>query len=203
MILTLVLASSLQSYAASEFFPVVNGTVATFQEVGSTFQLVRAVGKALDMGGVPVVPITETETGKSGATVYYKVDADAVSIVASDLKHPLSPPLPIFRIGSKKVEWDYEGKTMTGPQGERLVEHGESHSIGQREFQGKKVDAIEVNLHFSRGVGLTGQEYDQRAVYARGIGLVEFSSKMKLGQSKHVTEIAYKLLSVAPPKPGE
>ncbi len=61
MVLSLVLlAATSQASNIAEFFPVVPGTVRTYEQKGKgQDSLINTVGKPLDMGGVDAIPITE------------------------------------------------------------------------------------------------------------------------------------------------
>jgi len=202
MLSTLILALTLQAKVAGDYFPVKTGTTFTYEQKGNALQLTRMIGAPLDMGGVPVIPVTERQGEGAGSTTYYRVDSDQVAIVAYDVKHPLTVPMPLFRVGTGNVVWDYTGKTKTGPEGERLLAHGEAKAAGQREVLGKKVDVIEVKMVAQMGIGMTGLKFDQRAIYAKGIGLVEWTSKTTLGNSKKPDQSSYKLVDMQEGKSG-
>jgi len=197
MILTLLCMAVIQGPSAADFFPVAPGTVRIYEDkAGST--LTNTIGKLLDSGGVATVPITESIGGEAGKTTYYRVDADQVCIVAYDPKNPLPMPMPIFKLGTGKVAWDYQGKTATGVSGERLLAHGESHLAGQRNVLGKKVDILVVSLAAAIGVGMSGYTFEQTTTYGKGLGIVEQKTKVKLG--KRTTETGYKIVSITPAK---
>jgi len=197
MILALICASSMIGPGAADFFPLVEGTVRKYEQKASTIvTTVSVVGKPLDMGGVTVTPVRETPTGSSGTTTYYRVDDDQVAVVAYDIKHPFMNPMPVLKLGAGKVEWDYQGVTKTSVTGERLVAHGEAHAAGKREVLGKMVDVIEVKLIATIGMGMTRYVCDQDAIYARGIGLVDMVSKVRLGDTKQSTTTSTHLVSI-------
>jgi len=154
------------------------------------------------MGGAQAIPVTETQAGHPPQTTYYQVGDGEILIVAYDLKHPLPTPLPVFKFGSGKVEWEYHGATKIGVEGERMTAHGEARSIGMKEILGKKVDLIEVRLQTQIGSGLSALNYDQRTVYGRGLGVVEMNTKVRLGKGKQTMESSTKLVSFEPPKSG-
>ncbi len=201
MISALILGLALQTASpttesAADYFPVKPGTVRTYEQKGGAGQLVNVVGSPLDMGGVTVAQITERQGGRPGITTYYRVDSDQVCIVAYDPKHPLPVPMPVLKLNDGKASWDFVGKTKTGPEGERMLAHGDARSAGKREVLGRKVDVIEVKILAHIGVGLSGMAYEQKAVYAKGIGLVELTTKMTLGKSKHPELVTYQLVSI-------
>jgi len=203
MIPALILSAALQTSAAADFFPLKPGTVYIYEQTkGSAGQLTKVVGDTLDMGGVSVTPISDKQVGGGGATTYYRVDSDQVVIVAYDVKHPMPTPMPLLKLGTGKITWEFSGKTQTGAQGERLLARGEAHSVGQREILGKKVDVIEVRLIAQVGIGMSGLTFDQHAFYARGFGLVEWTSKTKLGNNKKSDESSFKLVDVQEAKSG-
>jgi len=203
MILTLACGLAFHSNTAADFFPLVTGTLRRYeQKTGDLTQVVNIVGKGMDMGGAMAIPMTETPMGHSPTVTYYRVDGDQVVIIANDLKHPLPSPMPILKVGPGKVEWDFRGATQTGPQGELLQVHGESHLAGQREVLGKKVDIIDVKLSFSVGSGMTQLIYEQHTIYARGLGMVEMTTKARLGKGKPQPEQVTRLVSIEEPKQG-
>jgi len=103
MISMLILAVTLKASTAGDFFPLKPGSTFTYEEKGSSVQLTRTIGDALDMGGVTVTPITDRTIGSSAATTYYRVDSDQVLIVGYDVKHMMVTPMPLFKVGSDKV----------------------------------------------------------------------------------------------------
>ena len=129
------------------------------------------------------------------ATTYYRVDSDLVTVIAYDIKHPLSPAMTLFRISGNGATWEYSGKTKVGPDGERLLAKGESKSVGLREVLGKKVESIEVKTITLMGVGMSSLKFESKAIYARGFGLVEWTEKRTLGNSKKSASATYKIVS--------
>jgi len=199
----LILAVTLKASTAGDFFPLKPGSTFTYEEKGSSVQLTRTIGDALDMGGVTVTPITDRTIGSSAATTYYRVDSDQVLIVGYDVKHMMVTPMPLFKVGSDKVTWDYSGTTKTGPEGERLLARGESHAAGQREVLGKKVDVIEVKQQTLLGVGMSSETFEQKMIFGRGIGLIEWTNKTTLGNNKKKSNVStYRLIDIQEPKPS-
>ncbi|MDR3688853.1 MAG: hypothetical protein P4L46_05700 [Fimbriimonas sp.] len=203
MIVCSVLALILQASSAGDYFPLKPGTVYTYEQKGKDVQMSKIVGTPLDMGGVAVTPVTDRQIGGGGTTTYYRIDPDQVLIVAYDIKHPLPTPMPLFKLGTGKLTWDFAGSTKTGVEGERLLARGDVHPIGKREVLGKKVDAIEVRIQAQVGIGMSAEIFDQKAIYAKGFGLVEWTSKMTLGNNrKKADQSAYKLVDMQEAKAG-
>ena len=196
MFAALFLTATLQnSLSAPDFFPLKAGTVITYEDKSRGGQLQRVVSNPMDMGGVPVVPVLDKQGGRQVATTYYRVDSDLVTVIAYDIKHPLSPAMTLFRISGNGATWEYSGKTKVGPDGERLLAKGESKSVGLREVLGKKVESIEVKTITLMGVGMSSLKFESKAIYARGFGLVEWTEKRTLGNSKKSASATYKIVS--------
>jgi len=203
MILSLICTMAMRAGGVEEFFPLVPGTRRIYQQKGGDgTQLENFVGKPLDMGGAQAIPVTETQAGQPPKTTYYKLGDGEVTIVAYDIKHPLPAAMPILKLGPGKVEWDFHGATQTGPQGERMLGHGEARSIGMKEVLGKKVDLVEVKLNTQVGSGMSSLIFEQKTIYGRGLGVVEMNTKVRLGKTKQTMETSIKLVSVEPPKSG-
>ncbi len=198
MILSLICAGVLQSMTASDFFPTTPGIVRVYKDSRTDTLLTNTVRTALDAGGAQIIPITEDFGGATSITTYYKVEGSQVVIYAFDVNHPLPSPMPIFRIGDGKIAWDFQGKTATGTSGEALRLHGQTEPGGQRTVLGKKVDVILSKVAWVQGVGLAEVAYDEKAVYARGLGLVERTTIQYLGKKK--IQNTYKLISFEPGK---
>ena len=181
--------------SATDFFPLKTGTVITYEDKKSGDQIQRIVGNPLDMGGVAVVPLIDKQGGRQVATTYYRVDSDMVSVVAYDIKHPLSPTMTLFRISPSGASWEYSGKTKVGPEGERLLAKGDSRSLGMKEYLGKKVEAIEVKTTSRIGVGISSLKVESTAIYAKGLGLVEWTDKRTLGNTRKSMISGYKIMS--------
>ncbi len=194
MILSLICLAALQSAKASDFFPVLAGTVRTYEQKSKSELLVNTIGKSIDMGGIDVIPVTEITGGSEQRTTYYRVESDQVTIVAYDINKPLAVPMPVLKVGTGKVTWDYQGNTGTGNTGERYLAHGEAKMAGQRSILGKKVDVLIVKLEAAVGGGMAGVTFSQTTVYARNIGMVEQSTIQRLGKKK--IEASYHLVSI-------
>jgi hypothetical protein len=197
MIPTLLCMFMRQAPTAADYFPVVPGTVRTYQDKsGNT--LINTIRKPLDMGGVAAIPINESLGAGLGKTTYYRVDADMVSIVAYDIKNPLPTPMPVLKLGTGKISWDFQGRTATGASGERLLARGEAKFAGQKMILGNKVDILVVNLAAAVGNGMSGYTIEQTTTYGKGLGIVEQKTKMTLG--KRTNESLFKLVSVSAEK---
>lgn len=197
MILTMICFAAMQMPSAADFFHGVPGTVRTYETKGGASDLVDTVGQLMDMGGVDVVPVTA-----NGVTTYYRVQPDQVSVVAYDVKKPMVTPMPILRVGTGKVTWDFQGTTESGLSGERLLEHGEARLGGQRTVLGKKVDILTVKLIAAVGVGISGYTVEQTVVYGKGIGWIESTKKSKLGHGKTI-ESSYHIVKMETVKPTQ
>jgi len=198
MILSLICLTALQRATAGDFFPVVPGTVRTYEQKRTGEVLTNSIGNPIELGSMTVVPITEAAGSGSGSTTYYKVGEDDVSIAAYDIKKPMNVPMPILKVGVGKVTWDYQGSTGSGKDAERLLAHGEAHLAGQKLVLGKKIDILTVKLSAAIGIGLSGETFEQTAVYGKGIGLIELTTKTKLG--KKSAEVSYHIVTFEPGK---
>jgi len=198
MILTLACAAALlQGGIAADYFPTTPGTVRTYEDKTHA-TLINTIGKPLDMGGAAAIPITESVGGEPGKTTYYRIDHDQIVIVAYDLSHPLSDPMPVFKIGTGSTGWDYQGKTATGANGERLLAHGESKFTGKKKVMNREVETLTINLEAFVGQGMSGYKLEQTTVYGKGLGIIEQSTKFTLG--KKSSKSSYKLVNIETPK---
>ena len=195
MIVPLICFAAMQGPTAADFFPTVPGTVRTYEQKGGG-SIINTIGKPLDMGGVSVIPITESPGAGAGKTTYYRVEGDEVSIIAYDVKYPLPTPMPVLRVGNGKTSWDFQGKTAAGAKGERLLARGEAHLAGTRNVLGKKVDSAIVYLRAAVGMGASGYTFEQTTTYGKGIGIVEQKTKFTLGKKSSETD--FKIESITP-----
>ena len=113
--------------------------------------------------------------------VYYWVGEGTVDILAFDKEKPLLSTYSVLKNPAVSDKWSYKGETYMQGTLADLKMDGRSKKISQIEFEGKKIDAIEVRLEatileeFGTKITVT-----QVATYGRGVGLVKMESTSKL-----------------------
>ncbi len=189
----------------SDFFPLVKGTVWTYQDTsnGLTTIYKDSVGNEQpigDKGGKLATPIVSKVDSDVDGSTFYRVEGDQVLVVAFDQNKPLPNPYPIIKLGSDKNTWQYTGATQWYGELAPLTIKGSTRRTGQKEFFGEKRDTIEVVMDATVGPeGKMGAKKHQVYVYARGIGLVSLRDTTTLDKTKVDRE--RKLVAFSPGKP--
>ena len=201
--ITLFLAATLASSTAADFFPLDVGTRWHYEErVGRMATMhVDEVLAPVEIEGRTTMPIASSLNGHVYETLYYRVEGDTVWLVAYGPKKLLELPIPILKVGTGRIKWDYVGQTElanepanlsmkceSAPKGERTV----LELIGRREVIELKVDAA------VGGSAATGIQNKQTATYAKGIGLLEMRGEGKVGPT--TTKFERKLVKFEPGK---
>jgi len=187
---------------AADYFPLAPGTKWVYQETTK-----GAIGIVTDevkppelVGEESAFPIETRQEGVVLDKVYYRMTPDAVLIVAYDAKKPLESPRPAFRIGNEKLNWTYVGTVSVMGDSVPVTVKGVSTPKGKRKVLDRDVECIEVLLEARMGgSGPGGMETKQTAIYGKGIGLVEMTSRNKAG--RRTEESKLKLLEFTPGKP--
>lgn len=183
-------ASSTATVSAADFFPLVTGTRRTYEEKAKdTSQNVDQVGPTVQIKGVDAIPIITQVNGQTVTTTFYRVDGDTVYLIANDMDHPLPKPLPILQVGDKPMQWDYSGLAGTDKWAEAISMKGSSRMLGEKMVLGKKVPVLEVKLVTTMGPSMAREIIEQTATYAKGIGLVELSSKTTVGKRSATNQL--------------
>jgi len=202
MLATLIAASFIaDNLTPNDFFPLVPGTRRTYEEkLDRVTTNTDLVGFPETLKGVTAIPVSTSEGGRQVSKTYYMVDANAVWIVASNPDHPLPKPVPILQVNGEKTKWSYDGPTDDSRRAEGISMTGESRILPPRDVLGKKVPILEVKLTTLVGAGAAQEKSEQIALYGKGIGLVQMTSKTTVGRHKATNEL--KLVNVEEAKTG-
>ncbi len=199
MIVTLLLASySFAGINAADYFPLVPGMKRTYTETGANGGVTEdVVGKPIMINGKEAFPVSTMVYGKKVSGTFYSADQGGVYMIASipaREKDPIAPmpsPIPVFLVPSgDKPQWDFRGSMepinalFHDPSkiGEVVTIAGETRVGKPRDVLGKKVDTIEIKLDVLVGSPKLGERTQTTAVYGKGIGLIETTSKTRLGK---------------------
>jgi hypothetical protein len=186
LLIALTLAPPL---TASDFFPAIAGTARTFYDLPDQTNSVDEVGAPITFGGSPATPITTKDGAKLVNIAYYRIEPTAVYLLGYDPKNPLPQPMPILQYDGKPTKWSFDGVTSADRNGEELHLTGESKSTADQAVFGKKLPAIEVTIQAQIGVGKFQEQDEQVAIYAKGVGMVQLTTKRKIGKNKPQTAL--------------
>ncbi|HVL39778.1 MAG TPA: hypothetical protein VM328_10360 [Fimbriimonadaceae bacterium] len=186
----LLLAATLlgsQASDAAEFFPLTPGTKWHYVEssqMGET-NYVDEAGLPVQIDGKAAIPVTTTMNGRVIDTRYFRVEGDTAYWVAYGEKKVLNPPQPILKVGVRRTTWNFQGDTLFINESTPLSLRCESNHKGRQKVLDLEREVLEVKqtgvLGGDRGTQVTGK---QVALYARGVGLFEFTSEQTFGASK-------------------
>jgi hypothetical protein len=196
-------ASAVQGPAAADFFPLQKGTKWTYTETGVqnavTTDLV--VGE-VEYAGQMATKVANLIGAREISNAYYKVERDGVYLLGYAEDDPLPQPLPIFKIGDRRVTWQVSGKTGTRVEAsETFDQKGESQLRGMRDVLGTRVEVLEVKTTTVVGVSAARETIENTSIYGRGIGLVESTFKTTIGRRSTTRTI--RLTAVERPKPAD
>lgn len=187
---TLLSQTPTVTLSAADFFPLVQGTRRTYEEKSrDTSQNVDQVGPAVQIKGADAIPIITQVNGQTVTTTFYRVSGDTVYLIANDMDHPLPKPLPILQVGDKPLQWDYQGLAGEDKWAEAISMKGASKMLGEKMVLGKKVPVLEVKLVTTMGPSMAREVIEQTATYAKGIGLVELTSKTTVGKRSATNQL--------------
>lgn len=146
------------------------------------------------------VEITSTVDGGELQYTYYKVSNGRLFIVGTAKSELLLKAFPVLAAptGEMPASWLYSGEiTVMGAPAPTLIE-GEAKARKPYKFKGREYPAIEskAKFAFQLGGGIEAMS-EQVSVYAKGIGLVEFSETGRIG--KEVTKVSRKLIQIDTP----
>ncbi len=183
---------------AGDFFPLTEGRKLTYEEKSVTYSVTTdVVGKEEAIGTQRGVHVTTFQNTKAVGHAFYRVDPDAVYLLAYAKENPLPTPMPLFKLGTKKTTWEFGGVTGIKEGSEGMKLKGESELKGLKDVLGLKVEVLEVKISAEVGVGASREIVEQHATYAKGIGLVELTSKTTVG--KRSADSSLKLVKVENP----
>ncbi len=197
MILAALCATSI-GLTAGDFFPLNEGRKSTYEEKSISYSVTTdVVGKEETIGSQRGVQVTTWQNNKEISHAFYRVESDAVYLLAYSKQNPLPTPMPLFKLGTKRAVWEFGGVTGTKEGAEGMKIKGESELKGLREVLGQKVEVLEVKITAEVGLGASKEIVEQIATYAKGIGLVELTSKTRV--SKRSADSSLKLVKVENP----
>ncbi len=130
---------------------------------------------------VSAITIRTSIDGREPQTIYYRADGNRIFLVGAEKGQLLPFALPVLAVGKDEELWSYSGPIMVMGAPAPAVVKGTSKPGKEYTFQGKKYPSIEVRTTYSidLGAGMIANS-EQQAIYARGIGLVEFRETGKL-----------------------
>lgn len=170
-----------------EFFPAVPGTKLTYTETGPNKETVVTtdeIGAPTIILGQPTVPVMTYQGTRKTSSAYYRVEDEAIYLVASSPTEPFKTPLPLVRYAAGTGNWDFETDYGKGEGKETMIVHGSARMIGTRMILDRKVEVLQVILEAKTGGGKFAVEDKQTFLYGRGIGMIEFVSVSKFGKDK-------------------
>lgn len=172
---------------AREFFPLQPGVEWQYEVVEGK-QRTMTTDLALSpvkLGSETATPVVTSSGGRELDRRFFVADQQQVRLVAFDANRPLPDPYAVLKVGEGTVEWTYQGATILlgGPASMQM--EGTSRRRGTVEFEGRKVDALEVVLEAKIG-GDRGTllESKQVSTYGRGIGLIKMTESRNVGIGK-------------------
>lgn len=120
--------------------------------------------------------------GESPIPTYYKIQGNRVFIVGIEKDQLLKSIYPVFAHGSDPETFIYQGEIpVMGAPALALID-GETKSRGDYKFQNKTYPAVSTTLNYKidigSGIKITSE---QKSIYAKGIGLVEYEEHGKTG----------------------
>jgi hypothetical protein len=200
--LTAAIAAAPVQATAGDFFPLIPGTKWVYKlSTGAGDAIFEdEVLAPVEIGGEKAFPICSRHEKRIVETIFYRDLGNAIVIVAYDPKLPLAEPRPVFKMGSAREKWTYEGRTpfMDGDIPIRLK--GESSPVAKVRVLEKDVDGLKVVLEAE--LGNAREKFlvsKQTAIYARGIGLVEMQEKSTAGRKSDDKKLS--LVEFSPGRP--
>lgn len=122
--------------------------------------------------------------GDNPVPTYYQVRDNRVFIAGVEEGKLLPRVYPIFAVGDDPENWIFSGEiSVMGAPAPTIIE-GTTRSRKDYKFDGKEYPAVETVLSYRINFG-TGLEAvsEQKSVYAKGIGLVEYEETGKMGSN--------------------
>ncbi len=167
----------------TEYFPLNPGDEWQYVEEAEsmTARTVDRVGEAVEIGGVKAFPVMTFTGEKEIDRAYYRVDEGKVMVVAFNKDKPLLTAYPIIKSPDLGEKWSHQGETYVQGALADLKLEGRVKKVASVEFDGKKVEALEIRLEATVleefGTKIT---FTQVATYGKGIGLIKMVSTSKL-----------------------
>ncbi len=113
---------------------------------------------------------------------YYQAKGNRVFIVGTEEGQLLKSVYPVFAVGANPETFIYTGEIpVMGAPAPAIID-GETKNRGDFKFNNKNYSAVETKLNYKMQVGggidITSE---QKSVYAKGLGLVEYEESGKSG----------------------
>lgn len=206
MILAALCATVLGGLTPADFFPATPGTKRIYQERGaSSSETIDTVRARQTIRGNEYIPVITTVNGIEVRTTYFRLDRDALFIVAYAPQRPNDPlellkhPVPVFKLptDNKEARWQYDVSLQKGMSDVHM--EGTAKLGGKKSVLGKEVETLELKINATVGAGPTQEKVTQNAIYGRGVGLIENRTKSTIGRTS--VESVVKLVRIE--LPGE
>ena len=175
----------------SDFFPLNTGDKWSYTEEsdGIKSRVTDTVGEMVDIEGLDCYPVITKRGKRELDRVYYHMGEGQVFIVAFKELEPLGVAYPIIQVPEMGDSWDYVGETVVGGDLADLTMHGRVKRSGRKEYDGKKIDTIEVKLEATILAAFgTPVKVTQVAVYGRGVGLLSMDMTTRLPKTTEKTK---------------
>ncbi|RIK00286.1 MAG: hypothetical protein DCC46_05885 [Armatimonadetes bacterium] len=190
MIAVALLLGSLCQGVVEDYFPLTSGTRWVYEEKSGdqTNVVVDEALPPIRIDGKTAFPVTSKIDGKVIETRFYGLIDNTIHIVAFKQDSPLSEPIPVLKFDGKRTSWEFSGMTPMQTIPVPLTLRGTADAKGKRTVLGMTANVIESTV---TGVldtgGGTKIESKQVAIYAQGIGLIEFKEWRKIADRETVT----------------
>ncbi|MDI9638940.1 hypothetical protein QPK87_27960 [Kamptonema cortianum] len=179
----------------SDYYPLVPGSKWTYEEVTKigrdkfTRIYTDRVGEAVEINDQKAIPIFSKGPDGSESAIYHMVTESAVWVVAFDPAKPLPNPYPILQVSGSRERWVFEGMTQFMHDFVPMKLEGNSYSGGTKTVLGDKLSTMWAETKAVIQAAETGTtamfaSSESKALYAKGIGLVEMTSKETIGKTK-------------------
>jgi hypothetical protein len=186
----------------ADYFPLNPGDQWIYTEESDAITAITmdTVGEMVEIEGKQSYPVITSRDDKELDRVYYRVLEGTVEIVAFDKAKPLLAPYAVLKSPDLATKWSYKGETYMQGSPADLKMEGRVKRAGTVEFEGRKLDALQVTLEatileeFGTKVTVT-----QVATYGKGVGLIKMESTSKL--PKKTVKSVRRLTAYKPIKP--
>jgi hypothetical protein len=169
----------------ADFWPMTPGVTRTYKlrEDQRTGELTETVGQPANIGGKEVVPIIASIGGFVQSHVYYAIVGDTLMQMAVSDTELLKTPVPVMKVGETSVKWSYTQLSPVSPKPLPLTVTAEAVRKGKRRILGVDREILEVKYSTQSPRGAYPDfKCNQTAVYAAGVGEVEFDTEYSVGK---------------------
>lgn len=121
--------------------------------------------------------------GADAVPTYYQVKGNRVFIAGTEPGELLKRVFPVFAVGGDPEDWIFSGEIpVMGAPAPTIIE-GTTKPRKPYKFQGKDYPAVETVLSFRMNLGAMEAISEQKSIYAKGLGLVEYEETGKAGNN--------------------